>query len=228
MGRGQEGWFMFSGWMLPHAELLALDRDLVTLQLNHAPRSEVFSADALAAPGVPFRARFRHLRQVSGRHLARRIRELGYSPRRYVCCCRLEQPLNALEHLRVLLEPLAPVRETERVPKVLRVRSLWLPEYTAIATDISRSGLGMRCRGPIEAGLTLPLRIDSEEGPFELDAEIRWCREEDQEHHAGAHFESVNRHASNILEKLTRPSARPELTMFSASERRVSTLLAWT
>lgn len=219
---------MFAGWILPQAELLALDRDLVTLQLNHEPRGEVFSAHAQAAPGVYFRARFRLLREVTGRQVHRRLRDLGYAPRRYLCCCRLETPREALQHLRVLLEPLAPVRETERVPRILRVRSLWLPEYTAIATDISRTGVGMRCRGPLEAGLTLPLRIDSEEGPFELDAEIRWCREKDQEHHAGAHFECVNRHAGNILEKLTRPAARPELTMFSAQERRVSALLAWT
>lgn len=214
---------MFSGWMLPQVELLALDRDLVTLQLPHAVRGEVFEGLGLAS-GVSFRGRFRVLREVLGRHVRRRARDLGYQDRPHVYCCRLEEPVAALEHLRVLLEPLAPVRESERVSKVLRVRSLWLPEYTAIATDISRTGLGMRCSGPVEPGLCLPLRIDSEEGPFELDAEIRWYHDD----HAGARFESVNRHASSVLEMLLRPAARPELTMFSTSERRVGTLLAWT
>lgn len=224
---------MFRGWTLPRAELLALDSDLVTLQLSRVPRGGVFTALAQATPGVRFRARFRLLREVAGRHVARRVRDLGYPERSYVCCCRLEHPRPALEHLRVLLEPLAPVRLAERFPRVLRVRSLWLPEYTAIATDISSGGVGMRCRGPVEPGLTLPLRIDSEEGPVQLDAEIRWCRpsttpEQEVEHLAGARFESVNRQASLVLGKLTRPAARPELTMFSAEERRISALLAWT
>lgn len=209
---------MLSGWTLPRAELLALDQDVVTLQLSRAVRGELLQCEALAAPGASFRARFRVLGPASGMNVTRRAHRLGYPARPFTYRCVLEEPQAAMAHLRVLLEPLAPLRSSPRVPRRVRVLSPALPDYAAVASDLSLTGIGLRCRAPLEVGLRLPLCLDTEVGKCDLEAEIRWCRAVEAEFAAGARFQEVAREALHLLEKLTEPA---ELVPCSANERLV-------
>lgn len=193
------------------AELLGFDQGLFTLQTNRPVRSESFQARAVAG-ATRFKARFQMLRCLPpSPALEERARALGFPPREHYYCCRLEFP--PLEVLTIQHE-LKPVhlRSSPRIERRLRVLSPRLPQYLALAGDLSVEGIGLTCSGPLAEGDYLPLRIDLDHDAVEVEAEVRWCRPSGPRWHAaGARFLDVDRGARNALTNFVNASLSPAL-----------------
>jgi hypothetical protein len=93
----------------------------------------------------------------------------------------IRRPLEFLPHLKVLLEP-APHLDHRTQPRVghhIRVMSAGLPGYHATVRNISDRGIGLDLSGPVRTGTRMALRLEPDGGrdiPFELEAEVCWCR----------------------------------------------------
>jgi hypothetical protein len=78
----------------------------------------------------------------------------------------------AIEHLRQLEDLLynyttrpnlgEAARRSPRIPIGLKVVCRELPDYNCITADISRQGVRLTCRGPVELGTRVALEIDSD------------------------------------------------------------------
>lgn len=190
------------------AELLGFDQGLFTLQTNRAVRHETFKAKAIAG-AARFDARFQLLRQlVPTEQLQERARGLGFKARQHYYVCRLEFP--PLELIPIDLKPLY-LREAPRIERRLRVLSPRLPQYLALAGDLSVGGIGLKCSGPLTEGDYLPLRIDlDDEESVELEAEVRWCRPSGHRwHEAGARFVELTSTARNALHNFVNAGLYP-------------------
>ena len=190
------------------AELLGFDQGLFTLQTHRQVRHETFKARAIAGE-ARFEARFQVLRQLApSAELEERARGLGFEPRQHYYVCRLEFP--PLEVLPIELKPLH-LREMPRIERRLRVLSPRLPQYLALAGDLSVGGIGVKCSGPLQEGDLLPLRIDlDEDETVEVDAEVRWCRPSGHRwHEAGARFVELSSSARNALHNFVNANLYP-------------------
>lgn len=193
------------------AELLGFDQGLFTLQTRRPVTQESFLARAVAGP-VRFKARFQVVRSLApGPRLEDRARALGFPPREHYYCCRLEFPPLEVMTVQNELKPLH-LRNVPRIERRLRVLSPRLPQYLALAGDLSIEGIGLTCSGPLQTGEYLPLRIDLDHDAVEVDAEVRWCRPNGHRWHAaGAQFVEVSRHARNALTNFVKASLAPAL-----------------
>jgi len=181
------------------AELLGFDHGLFTLQTDRPVTTESFKARAVFG-ATRFRARFQVLRTLAPSPvLEERARALGFPARAHLYCCRLEFPPLEILTVQHELKPIH-LRSSPRIERRLRVLSPRLPQYLALAGDLSVEGIGLTCSGPLAEGEYLPLRIDLDDDAVEVDAEVRWCRPSGHRWHAaGARFVEVDRSARNAL-----------------------------
>lgn len=73
----------------------------------------------------------------------------------------------------------ASLREAERARTWIRVMSRNLPQYRAIAVDVSATGAQLETDGPVDEGRTVDLRLDLDNYTIDhiaCSAEVMWCR----------------------------------------------------
>ncbi len=94
----------------------------------------------------------------------------------------IRRPLEFGPHLKVLLEPAPRAvcrRSKARLDHHIRATSPELPGYQATVRDLTDQGIGLDLSGPLREGSRLSLRLEPDgarDTPFDLEAEVCWCR----------------------------------------------------
>lgn len=188
-------------------DLLAHDGDDLILQCAKPLRARLW-VDAWAA-GEVVRVRLDISEEIAladdssnegqGPRLRRALQilcqRLDRQPLEYFYRAKIVRPLEFWPHLRILLEPAPPPMQPRRHPRLghrIRAMSPALPEYKATVRNLSESGIGLDLSAPLEKGFQLRLRLEPDGGqdtPFEMEAEVCWCRSVLQLNHASSETE---------------------------------------
>jgi hypothetical protein len=129
---------------------------------------------------------------------------LERQPMEYFYRATIRRPLEFWPHLRILLEPAPPPMQPRRHPRLghrIRAMSPALPEYKATVRNLSESGIGLDLSAPLEKGYQLRLRLEPDGGqdtPFEMEAEVCWCRSVLQLTHASSETERAKAYEAGL------------------------------